>query len=148
MMREEMERAISRIAMKTLVDGYYVDSDNGEPEPSEDFCREHAEMVARISALETGVATWVSSTSMGADGHRYCQFYGCELHLDFGGLTDYGLNNALGIADNPKHPLSAHVYPSELELAARAMAQDDARWAVWCGHARRILRVNTTMAHR
>lgn len=151
MMREQMIVAINKIAMKSLVRGHYVNVDIDEPDScfGMDFCFEHADMVARINTLKMGVTSWVASTyGDQVENHRHCEFYGCDRHLDIGALSDYGVDNALGLADAPDNPLSVHAYPSELERAARSMADDDPRWATWCGHARRILRVNTTMAHR
>jgi hypothetical protein len=86
----------------------------------------------------TGVYTWVDTTSMGVDGHRECAFKRCGKHLDFGGLTDYGIDSALGLTERDPHNVS--VYWSELNLAADSMTNNDPRWSLWERHAKRKLR--------
>jgi hypothetical protein len=136
--RLRMIIAVGRLAKPTLVEGFYVTSDAGEPYPAEDFCREHADVIAREHQAATGVISWVASTSMGSDGHRECAFKGCRKHLDFGELTDYGIDSALGLTERDPHNVS--VYWSELKLAADSMMPNDPRWALWERHAKRKLR--------
>ena len=132
--REILVSAIYKLAAYQLVDGFYVATDEGEIDGSPDFCHEHADQVARIHRLTTGKDAWVSSTSMGSDGHRECEFRGCGKHLNFGGLTDYGIQNALGLTE--VDPRDVSCYPSELELAADALMPEDPRWELWEHHAR------------
>lgn len=137
--RGELLHRIGELAMQRLVPGAYVTGDAGEPFAGADFCEPHAEIVARWETLESGTTHWVGATSMGTDGHRFCEFGGCDRHLDFGGLTDgYGIDSALGITET--NPKECHVYASELELAARSMMQGDPRWELWEHHARIVIR--------
>lgn len=137
MTRIELIRTIEDLGRNTLVEGFYVDAYSGEVTDHDDFCREHADQVARVHALTTAEAAWIDSTSMGSDSHRECAFRGCGKHLDFGGLTDYGVKSALGLTEEDPHRVSC--YPSELELAARAMANDDPRWELWEHHAKQTI---------
>ncbi len=140
MTRREMIAAIEALAKPTLVQGYYVNTDEDEPFDANDFCLEHAQMVTRwvaLAMLPHDSGAWPSTTSMGTDGQRFCAFGGCDKHLDFGGLTDHGIDDALGLTESDA--LACHVYPSELDLAAAAMRGDDPRWETWEKHAIKIL---------
>jgi hypothetical protein len=119
---------------------YYVDSDKGEPDLCANFCFEHAAIVARWSARETGVETWVARSWGETDhAHTECDFGGCaQLLRTDGGITSYGVDGALALTE--EDPFKACVSPEELELAACAMMPDDERWATWEKQARRLLR--------
>lgn len=137
--RHDLIVAIEALSKSTLVTGHYVTSDDGEPYDGEDFCLEHAGIVAWWVALEQpGIDVWVGSTDCGSDGHRFCAFGGCNLHLDFGGLTTNGIDSALGLTE--KEPLACSVYPSELDLAGASMVGDDPRWEMWTKQALRLLK--------
>lgn len=143
-MRSKRDRLIRAVAalpdVKAIEQGWYVNSDKGEPDLCANFCREHAEVVARWSARETGVETWADAAGSGVDSPARCGFGCCDKPLDFGGLTDYGIDSALALTETD--PLRAHVYPAELELAARGMADDDPRWETWESQAERVIAEN------
>lgn len=139
--RTKRDRLISSVAdlpdAKVIEQGWYVNSDAGEPDLGANFCREHAEIVARWSGRETGAETWADCAGTGVDSPARCGFGCCNKPLDFGGLTSYGIDCALALTETD--PLGAHVYPAELELAARSMANDDPRWETWDAQAERVL---------
>lgn len=121
---------------------FYLDSDNGEPEPYVEFCYDHAVVVARWSARETGTPTWIARSWGETDhAHAECAFGGCArlLRTD-GGITSYGVDSALALTE--EDPFKAHVSPEELDLAASAMMPDDPRWKTWEKQAKRLLRAS------
>jgi hypothetical protein len=141
--RDEMIRRICELAKPMLVRGYYVRS-YGDIDGylDVDFCLAHARIVAAWGERETGDEHRCYELDSPTDGHRQCCFggdiYGCQLHLDLGGLTDEGVRSALGLTE--EKPEECSVYASELELAARELSADDERWKLWELHARRVLR--------
>lgn len=129
---------------RAIEPGWYVNGDpGGEPDLGANYCRQHAEQVARFEALEArpDVHVWADTTHghQRTDAARRCEFGGCRKPLDFGGLTSEGVDDALGIGMGP-NPHALHVYPAELELAAQSMAPDDKRWPLWEAHATKLLR--------
>lgn len=149
--RSKRDRLIYAIAAlpdtKAIEQGWYVDSDKGELDLGACFCREHAEAIARFADREKaapgdeyggGHRVWISSLQSQTDGAARCDFgnRSCNRPLA-SGLTDYGVDCALALTE--ADPLRAHVYPAELELAARSMANDDARWETWEAQAERVL---------
>jgi hypothetical protein len=136
--RDRLILAVSGLSDANAIEqGWYVNGDAGEPDLGANFCREHAEVVARWSSRETGETTWADSAGSGVDTPARCAFGGCDKPLDFGGLTSCGIDCALALTE--ADPLRAHVYPAELELAARSMADDDPRWETWEAQAARAL---------
>lgn len=142
MTRQEMLDAVGLLPGAHCEPLYYIDSDETDdhPEHYNSFCRKHADMVARVESIMTGASMFIAAAWAGDDNAERCDWYGCDKPLDGGGLTDYGVDDALGLTESK--PLEAHVYPAELILAARAMycTDDDPRWATWEAHARRLLR--------
>jgi hypothetical protein len=120
---------------------YYVDSDDGEPDLGANFCFDHAAIVARWSARETGRETWIARCwGVTDDAYAHCEFGGCgQLLRTDGGITSDGVDSALALTE--EDPFKASVSPEELSLAASAMANDDERWATWERQARRLLRI-------
>lgn len=143
MTRNELIIAVE--ALEPIEQGWYVNSDEGEPDCGANYCRDHAEIVARWSGRSTGVETWADSAGGPSDSAPRCDFkysamgrtFHCYKALEFGGLTNYGVDNALGLTETD--PRTCHVHPAELVLSAQSMADDDARWEMWEHHARRLL---------
>lgn len=153
MTRDQLIEAVEKLSGAHCEQLYYVDSDEIDNHIPHfySFCREHAAMVARIEALCEGASHYIAAAWAGDDSAQRCDWYRCDKPLDGGGLTDYGVDEALALHE--EKPLEAHVYPAELVLAARAMCADDPRWATWEAHARRMLfgyvwRVRTRLAER
>ncbi len=119
---------------------YYIDSDETDdhPEHTNSFCRKHADMVAKIASITTGCAMHIAAAWAGDDRAVRCDWYGCDIALDGGGLTNYGIDDALGLTETD--PDACHVYPAELRLAYQSMAYADARWAQWVRHAERLIK--------
>lgn len=126
---------------------FYLDSDSGEPSPHEEFCVDHARMVAPWMAREVGQNVWIARSWGETDHARVeCAFGGCArvLRTD-GGITSYGVDSALALTETD--PFRACVSPEELNLAASAMMPDDPRWATWERQARRLLRTKPRTIH-
>lgn len=119
---------------------YYVDSTETDdhPEHFHSWCFAHADMVARVEALTVGAEMFATSAWTESDSAARCEWYGCDVALKAGGLTDYGVDTALGLTE--EDPLAVHVYPAELVLASNAMRDDDPRWATWEHHAKKLLK--------
>lgn len=138
MTREEL---IERIGcLEPIEPLYYIDSDetDGHPPHIHSFCREHAVKVARVESIATGFSMFIAAGWTQDDRAERCEWYGCDVALNAGGLTDYGIDNSLGLTETD--PERCHVYPAELELSAHAMASGDPRWQLWEHHARKLLR--------
>lgn len=136
--QERRDLLMREAPSEPIVPGWYVNSDRGEPDYGANFCHRHALIVAAWEGFESGILTWADSSSSGSDRARRCDFGGCEIALDFGGLTDDGIDDALGLIG--EDPMSVHVYPAELELAAGSMAFDDPRWETWEAQVKRAVR--------
>lgn len=146
MTRDELIDAVERLPGAWPEPLYYIDSDETDDHPEHyfSFCREHAVKVARIEAMLVGASMYVAAAWGGDDSAERCDWYGCDKPLDGGGLTDYGVSDALALHE--EKPLEAHVYPAELVLAARGMGPNDPRWATWEAHAKRNLEDATRVA--
>jgi hypothetical protein len=140
MKRDEMIAAIERLPDALPEQLYYIESldTDDHPEHSFCFCCEHADMVAHVESIMTGADMHIAAAWAGDDNAERCHWYGCDKPLDGGGLTNYGIDSALGLTE--EKPLECHVYPAELVLAARSMLDNDPRWVTWEHHARRLLR--------
>lgn len=127
---------------------YYVTSTYSNDEPGREygFCRKHADMVARITALVAGEQMHIAEAWAGSDRAERCAWHRCNVALDSGGLTAYGITNAL--AHGAVDPDRVHVYPAELVLAYQSMSRDDARWNLWIRHAKRLIRRRERAARR
>ncbi len=117
---------------------FYVTSNDPDVHPDHTFgfCERHADMVAKVEAIFVGASMHIAEAWAGSDYSERCQWHDCDIALDAGGLTDYGIDSALGLTE--KNPDACHVYPAELVLAYQSMLRDDARWAQWEKHARRL----------
>lgn len=138
--RQQLIVAVSNLPDAVAIEqGWYVNSDNGEPDCGANYCHDHAQQVARFEALEVkpGVHVWADCAGGQTDSAARCEFGGCGKPLDFCGLTDYGVNTAIGLTE--REPLKCHVYGAELELTARSLRDDDPRWTTWEAHARRVI---------
>jgi hypothetical protein len=62
----------------------------------------------------------------------------CDVALHAGGLTNYGVDNALGVTETV--PKRCHTSVAELLDASSSMMRDDPRWELWEFHARKVLR--------
>lgn len=140
MNRDEMIDAVNALPGSQCEQLHYVDSDETDDHIAHhfSFCREHADMVARVEAMTTGATMFIAAAWAPDDNAERCGWYGCDKPLDAGGLTDYGVESALGLTE--EKPLECHVYPAELALSARAMDADDSRWPTWEAHATKMLK--------
>lgn len=120
---------MNRIDVK-IKRGYYVDGPDGEPNPHETYCRRHADEAAKKHAGAYVGACWA-----GSDLVERCAV--CEVELDTGGLTDYGVDSALGLTE--EDPKAVFCTPGELEFSACALPNGDPRWALWDFHMLRAL---------
>jgi hypothetical protein len=146
--RDRLIFAVSELPdAQALKPGFYVDADDGEPDLGACFCHEHAEAIATWAGRERatprddyggGYHVWVSSLQAQTDGAERCDFgnRSCNRPLS-SNLTDHGVDCALALTE--AEPLKAHIYPAELDLAARAMGDTDPRWATWEAQAERVL---------
>ncbi len=136
--RDRLIHAVAALLdAKAIEQGWYVNSDKGEPDCGACFCREHALIVAQWSSRETGDRTWADSHGGEVDLPARCEFGDCDKPLAFGALTDHGIDSALALTE--ADPMHSHVYPAELELSACSMADDDPRWETWEAQAARVL---------
>jgi hypothetical protein len=133
--RDVLRRRISELPGASMLQAYYVDTEDGEPEPGADFCFEHAKELVATLAKE-GTEAWACSQWSESDNSKRCATCTCPLHA--GGLSKYGVASALGLTETD--PKACHVYVSELEDAANSMRETDPRWDLWEFHARRVLK--------
>ena len=137
MNRDQLIRNVSKRA--EIQETWYVRSHNLDDVIHQfNFCSTHARMVARVESIIQAIDTQTDVHFSESDSADRCEFYGCDVALAANGITDYGVNSALGLTDSD--PKNVHVYIEELELAARAMSDDDPRWILWEHHALRALR--------
>jgi hypothetical protein len=81
-----------------------------------------------------------------SDNAERCPWHDCGVALDGGGLSDEGIDSALGLTEaNWK---ICHMYPAELRLAYQSMLSDDLRWEQWIFHAMRLTFRNRRMRAR
>lgn len=139
MTRDELIDAINALPDAHMVSTYYVDGD-GDTDHTHAFCREHAVIVAKWTALEHGFDTWICAAWSETDSAERCAFGSCDRPLRSGSLTSYGVDSALALTE--EDPLASSVSPAELVLSADSMVKDDQRWATWMIQARRVLRRN------
>jgi hypothetical protein len=127
-------------AHAVIEQGYYLDGDNGQPNPSVVYCRKHASTMARrltknrrktiLEVQYNYCEAWG-----GSDLVEWCGIKSCGITLDSGGLTDDGVRWALGMDE--EHPVSFVASIDELELVQRAMKGNSVRlqtkynWQLW-----------------
>lgn len=104
--------------------GYYLDGDNGQPNPSVVYCRKHASAMARRltknrrkTILE--VRYNYSEAWGGSDLVEWCGIKSCGVTLDSGGLTKHGVLSTLGMDE--ESPVSFVASIDELELVRRGI---------------------------
>lgn len=112
--------------------GFYIDSDDGQPNPLHVYCIKHARAVAERWGRARGIDTYICGAWAGSDHLERCAIKACDIALDCGTLTDYGVDSALGLTETDPH--ACYVSPEELAFAANAMMPDDPRWALWDYH--------------
>lgn len=125
-------------ALAPMTPECYVDGDNN---PGHEFswCGEHADMVARVEALTAGTTLWACRSDARSDVVMHCEWRGCGIVLrPGGGLTDAGVDSALGITE--EKVLKCHTYPAELFLSYMSMSSFDPRWPLWDWHACKLLK--------
>lgn len=135
---------VNRLAcLESIEPEYYVDSADTDdhPDHTHSWCRKHADMVARIESMTIGASMHICESWSEVDVASRCEWRGCDVALrpSGGGLTDYGVDNSLGLTE--EKVLEVHVYPAELVMAWQAMARDDPRWPVWEWHACKLLKL-------
>lgn len=140
---DDLIRAIEELPdSKMISPTYYVDADEDLHQygasHSYAFCREHAEVVARWTALDSGFSIWICAAWAETDSAERCAFGSCYRPLRSGGLTSHGVDNALALTE--ENPFDSNVYPAELVLSADSMMPDDPRWKTWKRQAHRVLR--------
>jgi hypothetical protein len=129
----EMIRSIDEGA-GNIVQGYYLDGEEGQPNPSKAYCDAHARRAAALFTSKRGKETMAYLAWGGSDRLERCAIVTCDLALDTGGLTDYGVSDALGVGERGYLPTF-----QELSAAASSMVADDPRWTRWRRLARRRL---------
>lgn len=137
--RDELADAISKL--EPIEFEYYVDSVETDADHSNSWCFKHAEKVAKRETRKTGKKMHAARSWSETDIASRCEYRGCDVALrpDGGGLTDYGIDSALGITE--EKPLECHVYPAELVLSEGSMRNNDIRWPLWEWHAHRLLKL-------
>jgi hypothetical protein len=118
--------------------GYYLDGDDGQPNPSVVYCRKHAAAMAKRFTRERRktilqVEYHFCEAWGGSDTVEHCGIKSCDLTLDSGGLTEEGIRWALGMDEGNFISFVASI--NELELARRAMTGGSTRsqywWQLW-----------------
>lgn len=128
-----LERLACRIEL-----GYYIDSDDGQPNPCHVYCGMHARLVAeRMERMEKwrgrGTEFFVFAAWAGSDHEEWCAITTCGVALNTGPLTDHGIDSALALTE--EDPFSSPIAASGLVLAAESMGNTDPRWPIWDRHA-------------
>lgn len=138
--REALLEKIQQLDGWLAPQGYYIDSSDSDDHIAHHytFCREHAQIVAKYEALETGASMYIADAWSGDDSIQRCAFGGCDIELYTGGLTDDGVDSALALTE--RNPLACSVTLVELMQSANVMADNDPRWAMWIKQAQRTLR--------
>lgn len=116
--------------------GYYLDGDDGQPNPTDVYCRTHASSMAQRLSRRTGKHYTFLEAWAGSDTVERCAISTCDVTLDCGGLTKEGVRWALGCDE--ESPLAFVASPDELDLAARAMSNDDPLWDIWVSQVLRL----------
>lgn len=104
--------------------GFYIDGDNGQPNPSVVYCRKHAEKAAaRYTRDAKRFALQIKHNFCeawaGSDIVERCDVKSCDIALYTGGLTNDGIKWALGMEE--ENPISFVATVDELEMVRRAM---------------------------
>lgn len=99
--------------------GYYLEGDDGQPNPHVTYCGKHAAAMARRYMRKTKIKHWSCAAWAGDDTASYCGIKTCGVTLDNGGLTHDGVRDVLGMRE--EHPMSFVANIDELELAQRSM---------------------------
>lgn len=125
-----------------IEEGFYLDSDDGQPNPSHVYCYRHAYAVATRmerspKSRARGTEFFVCGAWGGSDHEEWCAIKTCGVALNTGPLTDYGIDSALALTE--EDPFSSPVSPEGLSLAADAMGDRDPRWTVWDRHLLTLL---------
>ena len=129
-----LEEARTWISTHALIEqGYYLEGDNGQPNPHVTYCRKHAAAMATRYTRATKVKHWICEAWAGDDTASYCGIKTCSVTLDNGGLTDDGVRWALGMRE--ENPMSFVASIDELELARRSMTggslANQYLWQLW-----------------
>lgn len=119
----------------------YLEADrDGIVDYFDSFCPAHARIVAAWTARESGVDVYVCRAWADSDRCERCGFGSCGVPLrpDGGGLTDWGIRDALALTE--EDPYASSVSPQELILSAGSIwPHDSPHWTVWERQARRVL---------
>jgi len=136
MSRIELENALARLPGATMEEARYIVVGDHELDFGADYCFACADRIAKAVAIAEAVETYVDGSSSESDLSKRCDR--CNIALHAGGLTNYGVDSALGLTEtNPKR---CHTYVAELLDASSSMMKDDPRWEMWEFHARKVLR--------
>ena len=124
-------KAIGWVESKAvLVQGYYLDGDDGQPNPERTYCLEHAAKLAKRLTQHTGTQYFHCEAWGGDDSIDWCGIKTCGVALTNGGLTDAGVRVTLGLQE--ENPLAFVADVDELALVARALvATSDELWDLW-----------------
>jgi len=119
--------------------GYYIDGDNGQPNPSVVYCRKHAVKAAQrytrdAKRFALQVEHRFCEAWGGSDIVEWCAIKTCGVTLDTGGLTKEGIKWTLGMDE--ENPVSFVASINELELARRAIygalgVESQYLWQLW-----------------
>lgn len=115
--------------------GYYIDGDDGQPNPGTVYCRTHAVKIAKRLTRKHNVDHMYCQAWAGSDRVERCGIASCDIVLDTGSLTEEGIRWALGMDE--EHPIEFVATVDELELVRRALPdipgclQDHDAWQLW-----------------
>ena len=118
----------------SIVQGYYIDGDAGQPDPGTVYCHEHAARVAKRLTRKTRKQHNICEAWAGSDTVERCGVKSCDVTLNTGGLTKEGIRWALGMDE--ENPISFVATVDELEMVRVAMRGDGSLevqhlWQLW-----------------
>lgn len=123
---------LKQLVAPIIEQGFYIESDDGQPDPDHVYCATHAIAVAERWGASPRHPRADCPRVGGSDNVERCAIWTCSMDLDTGGLTNYGIDSALTLTE--EDPFSSCISVAELELSAQAMMPLDPRWAVWDRH--------------
>lgn len=136
MSRTDLENALAQLPGAKMEEARYIIANDQELDLGADYCFTCADRIAKAVAIAEAIETYVDGSWSESDSAKRCER--CDIALHAGGLTNYGVDNALGLTEtNPKR---CHTYVAELLDASSSMMKDDPRWELWEFHARKVLR--------